>query len=71
MKSKYYSLDRILKLNCLYNIIIGERSNGKTFAVQKYIIEQYLKTGHQGAIVRRWEEDYRGKRGAATFDGIE
>ena len=40
---KYYSLDNILKKNSVYNVIFGERSNGKTYAVLKYGIEQYLK----------------------------
>ena len=33
-KSKYYSLKNILSKNCTYSIIIGERSNGKTYAYQ-------------------------------------
>ena len=59
---KYYSLDNILKKNCVYNIIFGERSNGKTYAVLKYGIEQYFKNGGQIAIIRRWKEDITGKR---------
>ena len=33
MKNEYYSLKKINKLNALYNLIIGQRSNGKTYAV--------------------------------------
>ena len=32
MKKQYYSLKKILAENADYNIIIGERSNGKTYA---------------------------------------
>ena len=60
---KYYSLAPILSKDCLYNVIFGERSNGKTYAVLYRIIEQYVKHGHQGALIRRWKEDFRGKRG--------
>ena len=42
MKQKYYDLNPILKLDADYNIIFGERSNGKTYAVLKYMIEQYV-----------------------------
>lgn len=70
LSSKYYSLDNILKRNALYNIVIGERSNGKTFAVLKYQLERYVRTGEQLAILRRWSEDFIGKRGAVMFDGI-
>ena len=37
---KYYSLDRILSKNACYNIIFGERSNGKTYSVLKYALPQ-------------------------------
>lgn len=69
-KVKYYSLDAILKYNAVYNMIIGERSNGKTFSVLEYIIKDYVKNGKQGAIVRRWEMDIRGRRASTVFDGI-
>lgn len=67
---KYYSLERILKEKATYNIIIGERSNGKTFSVQSYGLEQYCKTGNQMALVRRWNDDYTGKRGSQTFEAL-
>ena len=70
MKQKFYSLKNILANKAQYNVIFGERSNGKTYAVQKYGVEQYAKTGKQLAIVRRWRDDFTGKRGAVLFDAI-
>lgn len=67
---KYYSLDNILSKNCQYNMIIGERSNGKTYASLKYGLENYCKTGKQMAIIRRWQDDFRGKRGATMFNAL-
>ena len=67
---KFYSLAPILSKDCQYNIIFGERSNGKTYAILKYILENYCKHGHQGALVRRWKEDFRGKRGQQMFDAL-
>ena len=67
---KYYSLNNILSRHCQYNIILGERSNGKTFAVLEYGIRNYFKTGKQMAIIRRWLEDFRGKRARTMFDGV-
>ena len=69
-KTKYYSLDRILSRHATYNLIIGERSNGKTFSVLKYGLERYTSTGEQMAIVRRWDTDYKGKNGQVMFDGL-
>lgn len=64
---KYYSLDDILSKNADYNIIFGERSNGKTYAALKYGIERYIKTGEQMSYIRRWREDLRGKRAENLF----
>lgn len=67
---KYYNLKNILKRNAQYNLIIGERSNGKTFAVQKYALEKYCKGEGQLALIRRWKEDFRNKRGSSMFNAI-
>ena len=70
-KSKYYSLDRILKHNAIYNVIIGERSNGKTYSVLKYAINEYFNgNGGELAIIRRWQEDVRGHRASGIFNAI-
>lgn len=70
MKSKYYSLHNILSKNALYNIIVGERSNGKTYAVENYAVERFARTGKQLGIIRRWREDFRGKRGENMFSAL-
>lgn len=67
---KYYSLDNILSKDAHYNIVIGERSNGKTYATFKYMLERYIKHGEQGALIRRWKEDFKGKRGAQMFEAL-
>lgn len=71
-KIKYYRLDNILSYNADYNMIYGERSNGKTTAVLEYGIDDYIKSGYvnQMAIVRRWEEDFKGKNGFQVFESI-
>ena len=65
-----YRLTRILQHKAQYNVIIGERSNGKTFAALEYGIQQYVRHGKQTAIVRRWTEDITGKRGSTMYDGL-
>ena len=66
-KKKFYSLDKILEKNCTYNIIIGERSNGKTYACLEYVIKNFFRTGKQSAILRRWQSDITGFRGSQMF----
>lgn len=69
-KPHYYSLDAIKAEHAHYNLIIGERSNGKTFAVLSEIVKNYYETGKQGAYIRRMSEDFTGKRGATLFEAL-
>ena len=69
-KIKFYSLRKILATKCQYNVIFGERSNGKTYSVLDYGLSKYVKTGEQMAIIRRWQDDFKGKRGVAVFGGL-
>lgn len=70
MTIKYYSTNRIDKKNADYNVIFGERSNGKTYAVLLKAIKQYFKDGSQLAYLRRWKEDITGRRASMVFEGI-
>lgn len=58
---KWYTLDNILKNKSQYYIIMGERSNGKTYAVQKMTIDNYFKSNKQDtfAYVKRYQEDIK------------
>lgn len=70
-KVSYYKLDKIDELGCQYNLIFGERSNGKTYATLEKAIRKWWEKGEQSAYIRRWKEDYRGKRGSQLFAGHE
>lgn len=69
---KYYSVRHILKQipDAKYYVVIGERSNGKTYSVLDYSMEDYFKTGHELAIVRRYKEDLKGKNGGSIFSAL-
>ena len=72
MKNKFYSLDKIKKHNADYYFIIGERSNGKTYSVKMEMLKEYFKSGevNQSALLRRWDEDFKGIRGSNMFSDI-
>lgn len=67
---KFYELDSILARDSLYNIIIGERSNGKTTALLRHMIKTYYETGMRGIIIRQMEEDVKGFKSAALFAAV-
>lgn len=60
-KQKFYRLDRILKTDAQYNILIGERSNGKSYAVKERCVKRSYKDANKKFIyLRRWQVDIRG-----------
>lgn len=67
---KYYNTNAIDKKNATYNVIFGERSNGKTYALLLKALKDYFKTGRQMGYVRRWKEDITGRRAARLYSGI-
>lgn len=67
---KYYDMTKLMKTGGRYLICFGERSNGKTFQSLLYGMKEYLKHGSQIAIIRRFREDFRGKRAAAYWDNL-
>ena len=64
---KYYSLNKILKNKSQYNVIFGERSNGKTYACLKHALDKFFKTGEEFVYLRRWTDDVKTKRMQTLF----
>ena len=58
LKQIHYNIDNILKEDANFNLIYGEKSNGKSYQVKyKIAVENYLKTGNRFILLRRWRED--------------
>lgn len=57
----YYNFKRLIEKHpeALYYIIFGERSNGKSYSILKYMLEEYYNSGFKKsfAYLRRWKED--------------
>lgn len=69
-KPKYWDIRNILSRQAQYNIVFGERSNGKTYGTLQYGLERYFAGQGKMAIIRRWEEDFRGKQASTMFDSL-
>lgn len=65
---EWYSLDKILQHDVQYYMIFGERSNGKSYAVDKYMIDDYFQNGWEFGLVKRFEEDIKAKYMENLFD---
>lgn len=54
----HYNIDNISSFNANYNIIYGEKSNGKSYQVKhKKAVEKYLKTKRRFILMRRWASE--------------
>lgn len=59
MKQKYYRLDKLDKIGAPYNILLGERSNGKSYAVKERCISDAFKLGREFVYLRRYDLDIK------------
>lgn len=53
----WYDIGRTLTYNCLFNMVIGPRGCGKTYAAKKRVIKQFIEKGHQFVYLRRFAEE--------------
>ena len=57
-KQIHYNIDNINKIGANFNLIYGEKSNGKSYQVKhKEGVLHYLETGNKFILLRRWRED--------------
>lgn len=66
---KYYSCEKILSYNRIFNFIMGTRSAGKSFSFKKHCINKFLKSGKQFIYVRRRDTDIQ-STAPTYFDDI-
>lgn len=69
-KQVFYNTTKINRKDATYNVIFGERSNGKTYALLKQSLVSYMRDGSQMGYVRRWKEDITGRRAQRLYAGL-
>ena len=67
---KYYSYKKIDKTDTVYRLIIGERSNGKTYGYLKKVCEALKKEGLPSAYIRRYDIEIKASKMQKLFNGI-
>ena len=53
----FYRLTEILRHKAQYNMIYGERSNGKSYATKEYCLKRFRDFGEEFVIIRRLKSD--------------
>lgn len=66
--SDYYDYTAIMGVDAIYRVIIGQRSNGKTYGWARRCIDHYLRDGLPSAYIRRMDEMIKPKNIQALFD---
>ena len=67
---KFWNSKNIDAVGALYNIVIGERGNGKTTEILNKIMENYAKRGEMGVIIRKLDTQISGKRAQGMWNNI-
>ena len=65
---EYYDISKMKSMNPHYAFIVGGRSNGKSHAVARMILESYLETGAQFVRIVRYIFDLQSKYVEDYFD---
>lgn len=69
-QNEFYSIYDIDLKKSTYNIVYGERSNGKTSAGLVKILIRWLLWGEQGAYIRRYDDEIIGHKGTSVFSSL-
>lgn len=71
-KIKYYDIKSLLMRvpDAHYYMVIGERTNGKSYSILNYCLERYILYGEEFAYIRRFDEDIKYKRGSQVYKNL-
>lgn len=58
-RKNYYSVAEILKADAQYNIIYGQKGNGKSYAIQEHCIKDFIDNGKRCIYMRRYANDIK------------
>ena len=71
-KTTHYNMDAIDKENALFNLIYGERSNGKSYQVKhKKAVKKYIDTHRRFILLRRWKEEISSEKIEQYFADVD
>ena len=68
-KRKYYNISNLLSTGAEYLMLLGMRSNGKSYQVKKTLIEDAM-LGNKFVYLRRWKADLKQKYVTSYFEDM-
>ena len=68
MKQKYVSIKKLQDMQDVsYFVLLGQRSNGKSYSVKQHCIKHFWKTGKRFVYLRRYQMEVRASDAEAYF----
>ena len=58
-QKKYWTPDEILKTKPTYAMVLGEKGNGKSYAIKMHVLKQFFEKGEKFALFRTLKEDLK------------
>lgn len=68
--SKYYSLERVKKVDAEFKMLLGGRNIGKSYAVKHDVAKECFTHGLEFVYLRRWDEDIKQKNAINYFGDL-
>lgn len=69
---KKYNIDNIDNTNSIINLIMGARSDGKSYQLKhKKMVEYYLKTKHKFGLIRRYKDEITNNKVQQYFSDVD
>lgn len=71
-KIVHYNMDDLIAVGADFNILFGERSNGKSYQLKhKRAVINYLETGNRFILLRRFREEITTEKIEKYFDDVD
>lgn len=69
-RTGYWNIQPVLGTKSDINLIVGQRSNGKTYGVLKYFLQEYKRLNRRFVYVRRWHDDVKASLAGQLFEPL-
>lgn len=67
-EADYWHINKLLGTDSDINLVVGQRGNGKSFAVAEYVLDRYGDYGKKFIYLRRWDTDLKSYRINKLFE---
>ena len=67
----YWNAKNAIKSKAQYKMIIGERGNGKSYAIKSHVLDNFLKNNEEFIYLRRSREDIKNTSVESYFSDID